>query len=224
MNSLHIEFRAIDIDHSCYPDEINEQIEYSEYFKNVLSAVIKILDNMSFDGVIESEKNSYQMNINFDAIFFKKMRNTGWHSISTEDIWDSHKVSKMVPDAIMAKDNTTLVIEIEKSNKWTIWFDFMKIFRINEDIANFGILIVPRNWPHSNGVYDLFKEARKYLWYINRYGKTEDKILSKIAIIGYTQEVYWNNKWQEWTKSIQIQIKEKAINELKKRRNNEIVR
>ena len=54
--------------------------------------------------------------------------------------------------------------------------------------SNFGLLVVPTNYAHKVGVWDLFKESRHHRYCLKRYLDVDSNLLSKIAILGYTQE------------------------------------
>jgi len=105
----------------------------------------------------------------------------------------------------------TTVIEIAKSNKKTIWFDLIKILMvIGQNIGHFGLLVVPRNYAHKIGVWDLFREARYYKWCLAQFAKVDSCLLSKIAIIGYTQEARISGNWTKLDSSVVSSIKKQA--------------
>jgi hypothetical protein len=57
---------------------------------------------------------------------------------------------------------------------------------VGPGIADFGLLLVPRNYAHKTGTWDLFRKAQYYRTCLLRFAKVEQNLLSKIAIIGYT--------------------------------------
>ena len=141
------------------------------------------------------------------------MINVVCESQSIKKIKTLKDIPNIKPDGILSKGNTTFTVEIEKSNKKTIWFDFMKLMLlIGRQIADYGILVVPRNYAHKNGVWELFSEARYYRYCLSKFAKVDSELLSKIAIIGYTQESYISGKWQLMDASVINVIKEQARN------------
>ena len=147
------------------------------------------------------------------------MQEIGWESESNSKVKSLKDIQNVKPDAILNKNNTSVTIEIEKSNKKTIWFDFMKLMLlIGKEVAGYGILIVPRNYAHKNGVWDLFFEARYYRYCLSKFAKVDSELLSKIAIVGYTQESYISGKWQIMNASVVNVIKEQARNVVGKKK------
>jgi hypothetical protein len=111
----------------------------------------------------------------------------------------------------LSKDNLIVGVEIEKTSEKTIWFDLIKLMMLVEiSVAKFGVLVVPRNYAHKISVWDLFEKARYYKWCLEKYAKVKHNLLSKIAIVGYTQEVRVSGKWKPFDHSVIQSIKEQA--------------
>ncbi len=77
-------------------------------------------------------------------------------------------------------------------------------------VADYGLLLVPRNYAHGNGVWDLFKEARYYRWCLTKFAGVNPDLLSRLAIVGYTQEAFICDKWVKIDTAIIKRIKEMA--------------
>ena len=102
--------------------------------------------------------------------------------------------------------NNAYYMEIEKSNKKTLWFDYIKILtQIESDQNSRGIVMSPSNYAHSVGVWDLYKEAVIYKNHLKRVfgGGTIDRVF----VIGYTQYAFIDNDWQEFDSAVVKQIK-----------------
>lgn len=210
MERFEFKCRAIDIEHSCRYKNDDEP----EHDPSVLKSIVSIKEStelMLYGGKIKSSANSYQIDLDFDPSWINCMTEAGWKAEQTQNLSNLKEIHDMQPDAILSKGGISLVIEIEKSNKGAIWFDFMKIMAvIGKGVADFGILVVPRNYAHGTGVWDNFEAARYYRLCLAEYAKADRNLLSRIAILGYTQEVQIDGKWVQLNKDSMNKIKNKA--------------
>jgi hypothetical protein len=171
---------------------------------------------MIFSSEIKSSANSNQINSHFDPIWMEKVGTAGWKKTDLSNIRKLHDISNIdipniQPDYFLTQGNVTAIIEIEKSNEKTIWFDFMKILMlVGPGIVDFGLLLVPRNYAHKTGVWNLFEKARYYRSCLLRFAKVDQNLLSKIAIIGYRQEANISGQWLKLDSSVVINIKKLA--------------
>jgi hypothetical protein len=98
-------------------------------------------------------------------------------------------------------------IEIEKTNKKTLWFDYVKLLsKIGDQPSSVGIVICPRNYAHKIGVWDLYQDAIIYRNHLARLSRNEN--LSRIAVIGYIQMAYVDEQWQEIGPEVVQRLKE----------------
>lgn len=210
MDLFKFKCHAVNIEHSCRHGDEKEPQHPRELFRCV-NKIVKATEGILFYSIIKSSKNSYQIEFDFDSSWINAVNAMGWKSKTLRILGNLKSIPNIRPDAILSKDNVTVVIEIEKTNKKTIWFDLIKIMMlIGQGMADFGILVVPRNYAHRRGVWNLFKEARYYRCCLARYAKVERDLLSKIAIIGYTQEAYISGNWTLLDSSVVKNIKEQA--------------
>ncbi len=164
----------------------------------------QLLKNLRYSGTLR-ENNSRQLDIHFDEALFKKLRECGW-SYSENPFIDIRTIGnewgKPKSDIIIRpKDlyNCPVVVEIEKANKKTIWFDFIKLWMfIEAKQAKAGILLCPLNYSHRHGVWNLFEEARSYKNYLRRFAGVKKEKLKVVSIIGYQQMICIDNKFQNW--------------------------
>lgn len=190
MNPFKFECRALEVEHSCSHEEEKEP-DHPTHLKTCINRVIGATEGMHFKGIIKSSSNSHQIDLDFDSMWIEKMKSNGWRNTKP------------------SKDEE--IFEIEKSNKKTIWFDFIKILIfIGENKADFGILIVPKNYARKLGVWNLFDEARFYRYCLARFAKVDFNLLSKIAIIGYTQKVSIGGNWKLLDSFVFTDIKKQA--------------
>jgi hypothetical protein len=119
---------------------------------------------MLFRGVIKSPVNNYQIDIsNFDSQLVKRASAVGWKEKPLPNLRELGDVPNIKPDALLTQDGVDIALEIEKSNEKTIWFDFIKLLMlIEKNVADFGLLVVPRNYAFRTGTWNLFDEARYY--------------------------------------------------------------
>ncbi len=213
MEPITFNCRAVNIEHSCSHENDQEVNIHSKDDIECIEGIVNIMEGMSFKGVIKSKGNSNQIDVDFDSAWINKIRDAHWKTVTLSKIKEFKDIPNIQPDAIMTKDGKTVVVEIEKSNKKSIWFDFIKILMLTDKKkkqADFGLLIVPRNYAHRYAVWDLFKEARYYRWCLLRFAKIDPQLMSKIAIIGYTQETDISGSWKQFDLDIIKEVKSLA--------------
>lgn len=211
MDQFQFRCRAIQLQHSCaYKEEI-EPIHPSR-FLSIVEDVIKAVEGMQFTGTIASAANNYQINTDFDKAWIARMtKGVDWQRAVLPALGKLGEIPSIQPDGFLTKDSMTVAIEIEKSNKKTIWFDIIKILIfVGQGIADFGLLLVPRNYAHKLGEWDLFEEARFYRWCLIRFAEVKPELLSRLAIIGYTQEAHVAGNWMRLDSASLIDIKKQA--------------
>jgi hypothetical protein len=121
--------------------------------------------------------------------------------------WGNPKADFIVSPENMNKYR--IVIEIEKANKKTIWFDFIKLWMfIESKQAEAGVLLCPVNYSHTHGTWNLFDEACRYKRYLGRFAEVAKEKLNLIAIVGYKQMIKKGLKYKLWD--------EKEFNTIKK--------
>jgi hypothetical protein len=134
--------RAVDIEHSCCYRDQKEPNHPPELLKCVES-IVKAMRGMLFNGIIKSPANSYQIDFDFDSFWTNAVNVVGWKE-QASDLGNLSEIPDIKPDALLSKNNIIITVEIEKANKKTIWFDLIKIMMlIGQDVADFGILVVP---------------------------------------------------------------------------------
>jgi hypothetical protein len=211
MAQFQFRCRATEIQHSCAYEKETEPVHPSELLGCVANA-IKAIEMMQFTGTIASAANSYQINTDFDTAWIAGMAKVAdWQIAPLPAFGELGEIPSIQPDGLLTKHGVAVAIEVEKSNKKTIWFDIIKILMLVEQhIADFGILLVPRNYAHKLGEWDLFREARFYRWCLLRFARVNPGLLSKLAIIGYTQEAHIAGSWMRLNSAALTDIKRQA--------------
>lgn len=191
-----------------------ETTECDKYLIKAAQKLFNLLKNFEYNGSLR-EKNSRQLDMHFDESILNKFKTLKWnYSVAPyvdmpalgED-WGNPKA-----DFIISPTNINgyrIVIEIEKANKKTIWFDFIKLWMfIETKQAEAGVLLCPVNYSHTHGTWNLFDEACRYKRYLGRFAGVAKEKLNLIAIVGYKQMIKSGTKYTLWN--------EKEFNKIKK--------
>lgn len=164
----------------------------------------ELLKNLEYEGTLR-KSNSNQLDIHFDEALLKKLKMQGWPYSENPKIdlsalgenWGNQRSDFITTPINM--ENHCIVVEIEKANKKTIWFDFIKLWMfIEAKQAKAGILLCPLNYSHKHGIWNLFDEACNYKKYLGRFAGVPEEKLDLISIIGYEQMIYMDNKFIVW--------------------------
>ena len=183
-----------------------EIVDCNKQVVKATNKFVELLKNLDYDGTLR-ESNSRQLDIHFDEALLNKLLTCDWsysESPSVDITAIGKEWGKPKSDIIIyPKDlyNYPVVVEIEKANKKTMWFDFIKLWMfIEAKQAKVGILLCPFNYSHRHGVWNLFEEACTYKRYLRRFAGVKKEKLSVVSIIGYQQMIYIDNKFQNWDK------------------------
>jgi hypothetical protein len=97
-------------------------------------------------------------------------------------------------------------MEVEKSNKKTLWFDYIKILtKLESDPNGLGVVMCPVNYTHSGGVWNLYQEAVIYKNHLKRvFGSS---FLDRVSVLGYMQYAFLDGKWQKFDRNVVKHIK-----------------
>ncbi len=191
-------------------------IETTECRRGVAKAtqeISDILKHLEYYGTLR-EKNSRQLDIHFDEAVLIILKSRNWlcekkplvDMSSFGENWGNLEADFIT----MPTRGCRAVVEIEKANKKTMWFDFIKLWMfIESKQAKAGILICPQNYAHTHGVWNLYEEACRYKRYLKRFAGVKDEKVNQIGIVGYQQMIYIGGKYTDWT--------DKEFNRVKKR-------
>ena len=171
--------------------------------KRVASSVSDVLKTLEYIGRTK-KKNSKELSILFDSALFDRLDSLGWDCqrdpVVNSDVLEGHSGSERA-DAIVRENGTGCfaVMEIEKANKKTLWFDFIKLWMyIESRQAEVGLLVVPFNYAHKSGEWHLFEEANRCKFFLRRFAEVAEGKLDLIGIIGYEQEIFRDNEFRLW--------------------------
>ncbi|RTR31656.1 hypothetical protein [Shewanella atlantica] len=166
-----------------------------------------VFEDMSFS-VMVKKTNSNQLDSNIDDMIIEALsKHYNVAELKSELLVhaDGDKVGEL--DVVFHNDaGISYYMEIEKSNKKTLWFDYIKILtKLEEDPEGRGIIMCPTNYAHKVGIWNLYKEAVLYKNHLKRvFGGSA---LNRVAVIGYTQYAYLDGQWNEYDPKVVQRIK-----------------
>lgn len=186
-------------------------------FTETFKAIADHVEGLEYNGYIESASNSYQVNFSFDQALAKRLSASGLvctpATLSTPD----EIISLVGRDAdfkvALGPNNERVVVEIEKAQKEKILRDFVKLLLfLDEGSADFGLLICPRNYAHGtgSGIWRIFDTARQVTQALVQAAEIPAKKADRIALIGYTQEIFINGEWRIWSKDCRCDFQGQA--------------
>lgn len=149
-----------------------------------LQNLLTSLDRIDFTlQVNDPSKNSGQMVSDFDDKFQKALLSNGAvdHRLSLPlDI-------RQELDFSITYQGHSIAVEIEKTNREKILRDILKCHMYLHQGADFSLVVLPTNYPHTQGMWDLFRFGSGAFGQCMKYGfGTSDK-LERILLLGYTQ-------------------------------------
>ncbi len=81
----------------------------------------------------------------------------------------------------------TVAVEIEKANREKILRDLLKSHMYLHSGADYALIVLPRNYPHTHGIWDLFDFGVKRYMECLKYGMGTPESLGRVLLVGYTQ-------------------------------------
>ncbi len=107
----------------------------------------------------------------------------------------------------------TVAVEIEKANREKILRDFLKCHIYLHAGAHFAVVVLPRNYAHKHGEWNLFQFGVERYDECRTYGFGLPDKLGRIALLGFDQHEAFTNRLL--TKAIREQWRVKAAASLK---------
>jgi len=169
--------------------------------------IAEIFEDMEFSVTIK-ESNSKQLDSDIDQKIVERLSEYFIVAKTKSELLvqaDGEKVGEL-DIAFRDHDDTPYYMEVEKSNKKTLWFDYIKILtKLADTPEGRGIVMCPTNYAHKVGVWNLYKEAVLYKKHLKRvFGSNA---LDRVAVIGYTQYAHIDGDWKEYDSEIVQRIK-----------------
>lgn len=179
----------------------------SEALGDTFKAIADQVEGLEYDGYIEGASNNYQINFSFDHALQEHLTSSGLPCSSAKLSMPDEIISLVGRDADFkvecGPNRERVVVEIEKAQKEKILRDFVKLLLfLDEGSADCGLLICPRNYAHGTGggLWRVFDTARQVTQALVRAAEIPSRKADRIALIGYTQEIFINGHWRLWSK------------------------
>jgi len=149
-----------------------------------LAPILEGLDRVDFHfQVVDPAINQGQMASDFDAVLESRLVHLGATHLDFEL---PHEIPQELDFAFNYKGHK-VAVEIEKANREKILRDLLKCHMYFHAGADFALVVLPRNYAHKMGSWDLFDFGIRRFEECRKYGfGTSDK-LSRILLLGYTQ-------------------------------------
>lgn len=147
-----------------------------------LRPLLERCDEVRFSGRI-GEKNNNQITLDFDD----RLRDTfcGYGAIETE---------LSLPDGVAKEYDFAfdfaghrVAVEVEKANREKILYDILKCHMYLSGDAAFALLVLPKNYPHRHGEWDLFATGVARYRHCLDFGFGNPETFDRILIVGYEQ-------------------------------------
>ena len=132
--------------------------------------------------VVDPAANQGQITSKFDSALEAKLLSLGATSLNLA-----------LPDIRQQVDFTfsfkgkKVAVESEKANREKILRDFLKCHMYFHAGADFALVVLPKNWAHRKGVWDLFDFGVQRFAECRKFGFGTDDKFSRILLLGYTQ-------------------------------------
>lgn len=139
-------------------------------------------DEVRFSGRI-GEKNNNQITLDFDS----RLRDAlCGHGATLADLSLPSDVA-MEYDFAFDFGGHRVVVEVEKANREKILYDILKCHMYLSGDADYALLVLPKNYPHRHGEWDLFATGvTRYLECLD-FGFGTPETFDRILIVGYEQ-------------------------------------
>jgi len=182
------------------------QIQTKELDKDFIE-IARIFEDMEFSVTIK-KTNGKQLDSNIDEKIIEQLSEYFSVTQSKSELLVQAGGEKVGELDIVFHDHGDIpyYMEVEKSNKKTLWFDYIKILtKLAENPDGRGVIMCPTNYAHKVGVWNLYKEAVLYKNHLIRVFGGE--ALNRVAVIGYTQYAHIDGHWKEYDSEIVQRIK-----------------
>ncbi len=90
-------------------------------------------------------------------------------------------------DFAFSYNGKAVAVEIEKANREKILRDLLKSHMYLRSGADFALIVLPRNYPHTHGIWYLFAFGAARYQECLKYGLGSPESLGRGLLVGYTQ-------------------------------------
>jgi len=175
-NSCMTTFAAYATDFELFP-ATGEAFEH-------LSPLVSLIQRVEFVlRVADPTMNQGQMVSDFDTLLEHAITASGGHE---HHLAVPHGVPQEL-DFAFSYEGKSVAVEIEKANREKILRDILKCHMYLHAGADFALIVLPRNYAHKHGVWNLFDFGVQRLCECHTYGFGNPDRLGRIALLGFTQ-------------------------------------
>lgn len=133
--------------------------------------------------VADPSMNQGQMTADFDDQLENALHAAGAERVHLQ----LHRDIPHELDFAFSYQAKTVAVEIEKANREKILRDLLKSHMYLNSGADFALIVLPRNYPHTLGMWDLFDFGVKRYWECLNCGMGTPESLGRVLLVGYTQ-------------------------------------
>jgi len=166
-----------------YAAKFEFYLQDSEVYSH-LSLLLAALERIDFVLEVKNQdRNRGQIVSNFDAALEATLVRAG----------ASHHLLELSPDVPQELDfafsfeGRSVAVEIEKANREKILRDILKCHMYLDAGANYEMIALPKNYPHTHGVWDLFNFGVQRFRECQKYGFGTPEKLDRILLVGFEQ-------------------------------------
>lgn len=149
-----------------------------------LKEILAGIDGFDFEfQIADPNVNQGQMTSDFDDQFEQAILSQGASSHGVDlpsDILQQLDFAFQYNDSIVA-------VEVEKTNREKILRDILKAHMYLHFGADFALLALPKNYPHSHDVWNLYEFGKQRFRECHTYGFGTEERLGKIILLGFEQ-------------------------------------
>jgi hypothetical protein len=154
-----------------------------------LAPLVGRVSKLSFELCVkDAATNQGQMDSNFDKVLEELLLSNGAAAPSAEFLSQIRTMGiRQELDFSFSFGARTVAVEVEKANREKILRDILKSHQYLSSGADFALIVLPSNYAHSGGVWDLFQFGRQLYDQCLTYDFGKREIFDRIALVGFTQ-------------------------------------
>ena len=131
--------------------------------------------------ISDYSKNSGQMTSNFDDAFKKSLVRLG----ASDSQLKIPPLIRQKHDFGFSIDNRNIAVEVEKTNREKILRDILKCHMYMKFGFDFCLIVLPKNYPHTHGMWNLYETGVERLQECMDYDFGVSDKLERILLMGF---------------------------------------
>jgi hypothetical protein len=155
--------------------------------------------------VTVGERNSNQLTYDFDSRLKAALLAQG----ATQTEWNLPRKINQRYDFAFSFGGKRAVVEVEKANWEKILRDLLKFHVYFQHGADFALLFLPKNYPHSHGEPDNFEAGRELYAQCLESGFGQASNFDRILLVGYEQ---FTAEGERFTSAARNRLKAEKVN------------